>query len=534
MENQTIYLPLRPILQVFTFYIYLMKKKNCAILALCLSMATIGKAGGFLTNTNHNIAFNRNFARVGTIGIDGVYSNPAGVAFLSNGFHLSLNVQNVFQTREILSGINVPAFQGTPFYQPFKLNGGDENGMKFYKGKTSVPILPSFQAAYNFDKWGFQAGFATYGGGGKATFNEGLPSFERTIAMIPAMLTAQGLTTADKAAYSFSSYMDGQQFAFGLQLGATYKFNEHLSAYAGARFNYIYNKYQGNILDISANINGTDQNLFSFFETKAKGYEQLATLYTTKANEATTPEEKAAYLETAKKCEIGAEKMNKAKGQFKDKELDCTQRGWGITPVLGIDYKTGRWNFGARYEFTTKFNIENHTKRDDTHQFENGVNTPNDIPGILAVGAQYEILKNLRVMASMHYFFDKDARMDRNKQRYLSGNTREYLAGVEWDITPAITVSAGGQRTKYGLGDGKYLSDLSFVTSSYSLGFGAKVKVAKNMRLNVAYFFTNYEHFKKEYEAQMPTADGQAITVKNTDDFTRTNKVFGVGLDIDF
>lgn len=226
--------------------------------------------------------------------------------------------------------------------------------------------------------------------------------------------------------------------------------------------------------------------------------------------------------------------MNKAKEQFKDKELDCTQRGWGITPVLGIDYKTGRWNFGARYEFTTKFNIENHTKRDDTHQFENGVNTPNDIPGILAVGAQYEILKNLRVMASMHYFFDKDARMDRNKQRYLSGNTREYLAGVEWDITPAITVSAGGQRTKYGLGDGKYLSDLSFVTSSYSLGFGAKVKVAKNMRLNVAYFFTNYEHFKKEYEAQMPTADGQAITVKNTDDFTRTSKVFGVGLDIDF
>lgn len=534
MENQTIYLPLRPILQVFTFYIYLMKKKNCAILALCLSMATIGKAGGFLTNTNHNIAFNRNFARVGTIGIDGVYSNPAGVAFLSNGFHLSLNVQNVFQTREILSGINVPAFKGTPFYQPFKLNGGDENGMKFYKGKTSVPILPSFQAAYNFDKWGFQAGFAIYGGGGKATFNDGLPSFERTIAMVPAMLTAQGLTTADKAAYSFSSYMDGQQFAFGLQLGATYKFNEHLSAYAGARFNYIYNKYQGNILDISANINGTDQNLFSFFETKAKGYQQLATLYTTKADEATTPEEKATYLETAKKCEIGAEKMNKAKEQFKDKELDCTQRGWGITPVLGIDYKTGRWNFGARYEFTTKFNIENHTKRDDTHQFENGVNTPNDIPGILAVGAQYEILKNLRVMASMHYFFDKDARMDRNKQRYLSGNTREYLAGVEWDITPAITVSAGGQRTKYGLGDGKYLSDLSFVTSSYSLGFGAKVKVAKNMRLNVAYFFTNYEHFKKEYEAQMPTADGQAITVKNTDDFTRTSKVFGVGLEIDF
>ena len=48
-----------------------------------------------------------------------------------------------------------------------------------------------------------------------------------------------------------------------------------------------------------------------------------------------------------------------------------------------------------------------------------------------------------------------------------------------------MTVSAGGQRTLYGLGDGKYLTDLSFVTSSYSFGFGAKIKVAKNAHLNI-------------------------------------------------
>ena len=48
-------------------------------------------AGGLLTNTNQSIAFLRNFAREGTIGIDGVYTNPAGVAFLPKGFHLSLN-----------------------------------------------------------------------------------------------------------------------------------------------------------------------------------------------------------------------------------------------------------------------------------------------------------------------------------------------------------------------------------------------------------------------------------------------------------
>ncbi len=137
--------------------------------------------------------------------------------------------------------------------------------------------------------------------------------------------------------------------------------------------------------------------------------------------------------------------------------------------------------------------------------------------------------------------------MDNDKQKFLKNNTQEFLAGVEWDINPSVTVSAGGQRTLYGLGDGKYLTDLSFVTSSYSFGVGAKIKVAKNAHLNIAYFFTNYSNFKKEYtdeivvgKKQVTQPDGSVTTqpekirTTNTDIFTRTNKVFGVGLDIDF
>ena len=48
-------------------------------------------AGGILTNTNQNIAFLRNPARDAAIGIDGVYTNPAGVVFLDNGVHVSFN-----------------------------------------------------------------------------------------------------------------------------------------------------------------------------------------------------------------------------------------------------------------------------------------------------------------------------------------------------------------------------------------------------------------------------------------------------------
>lgn len=561
-----------------------MKYQKTALAALLLAMATSTQAGGLLTNTNQNIAFNRNFARVGAIGIDGVYFNPAGVAFLDQGFHLSLNFQNVYQTRQITSAFSIPAFANTPYEYPFTLNGGDKtDGSKFYEGKASVPILPSFQVAYNKDKWSFQAGFGLTGGGGKASFNEGLPSFERQIAILPALINQQlptfstllGQQETPATSYSMQSYMSGHQYNFGLQLGVAYKINENLSVFGGARFNYIYNKYEGNITNISADVNGNNQNLYEYFGSKAKlltekaaalqaqavAAKTQADAYQAQANAATDPTAKAQLQAAAnqyaagaqqasagaKLVSAGADKLNSSKELVKDRYVEVSQRGWGITPILGIDYRTGKWNFAARYEFTTKFNIENNTKRDDTQKYENGVNTPNDIPGILALGVQYEVLKNLRVMAGYNHYFDKDARMDNNKQRFLKHNTQEFLAGVEWDINPSVTVSAGGQRTLYGLGDGKYLTDLSFVTSSYSFGVGAKIKVAKNAHLNVAYFFTNYSKFTKNYEdaitigrEQVTQPDGtisvqpKTLATKNTDIFTRTNKVLGVGLDIDF
>lgn len=554
------------------FFIYIrMQTKKLAGIALMLLPTLPTLAGGILTNTNQNIAFNRNFARDGVIAIDGVYSNPAGVAFLPKGFHLSLNNQSAFQTRTILSGMTLlkPAslsytdeqWQQTPYYHPLSLNGGDANGVKEYKGEASAPIIPSVQAALNYDNWGFQFGFALVGGGGKCTFNRGLGSFERQIALLPAMLQQTNLTYqqkygldlglgSDQPSYSVESYIHGQQYVFGAQFGATYKFNEHLAVYGGFRFNYIYNKYKGSIKNITVNIAGANENLYNYLGTKAELLATQATTYKEQAaqyallaeqaqlagNTAAAEQYSAASQKLTQGAALagsGAQAMEGVRDQVADKELDCTQRGWAITPIIGVDYRFGKLNLGARLEFTTHFNIENDTKVDDTGLFTDGVNTPADQPGIFSLGAQYDVLPQWRVMASYHYYFDKDARMDKDKQKLLSANTQEYALGTEYDITKNLMVSAGVQRTKYGLGDGSFLNDMSFVTSSYSVGFGAAVRVAKNVKVNVAYFWTNYEHFKKEY-TQTYSAAGQEVQAINTDDFTRTNKVFGVGVDIDF
>ena len=51
----------------------------------------------------------------------------------------------------------------------------------------------------------------------------------------------------------------------------------------------------------------------------------------------------------------------------------------------------------------------------------------------------------------------------------------EVLAGAEVDVTKRWTVSAGWQTTNYGLGkNSQFISDMSFVTNSNSVGVGAR------------------------------------------------------------
>lgn len=69
-------------------------------LALAASVATLS-AGGYLTNTNHHVSFLRNPARNASIELDALYSNPAGVAFLPEGWHLSLSLQSAYQNRDV-------------------------------------------------------------------------------------------------------------------------------------------------------------------------------------------------------------------------------------------------------------------------------------------------------------------------------------------------------------------------------------------------------------------------------------------------
>ncbi len=446
-----------------------MKKFFSVSLLLWLSLSPLF-AGGILTNTNQHAAFLRMISRGASIGIDGLYTNPAGVSFLPHdGLTMSLSIQSAYQTRNIDASYATYAFK----------NGavGTEMVNQYYKGKASAPIIPSLYAAYKMDDLTLSAFFGVTGGGGKCSFDTGLPLFSSLVSALIFQQSAAAGRPLNRDTYSISSAMDGRQFIYAFQLGLGYKFNDWLAGFAGGKMNYFSGGYEGFVkAELLPNYGGT---------------------------------------------------------QLTDIQLDCTQTGWGLTPVIGLDAKLDRWNFALKYEFKTNLNIENKTKTlvapDPSllAPYADGVNTPSDIPALLSIAAGCKVLPQWRVNAEFHHFDDKHAGMANDKQKALTHGTLEYLFGTEFDVTNFLTLSTGIQFTNYGLAD-DFQSDTSFYCDSHSIGLGAAIKLSSRALLNVGYMWTTYKDYTKK------TDNYNQTKLPGTDIYSRSNKVFGVSLDYSF
>jgi long-subunit fatty acid transport protein len=222
--------------------------------------------------------------------------------------------------------------------------------------------------------------------------------------------------------------------------------------------------------------------------------------------------------------------------------LQSDQNGFGVCPIIGLDVKYQWVNFAFKYEFRTKMNMTNSSTVKEAglfsavNQFVDGTSVREDTPALLTLGLELEPLKGLRFDVGYHHFYDRQARktyFDANGNRHddknqmLSHGTNEWLVGAEYDFgkDKRWTVSGGIQTTNYGNTD-EYMSDISFVTNSWSFGTGVKYKINDKMAVNVGYFQTNYRDYNQ-------AADYRDAAGSNNQ-FTRRNRVFAAGLDIDF
>ena len=438
-------------------------------------------AGGILTNTNQSVDFLRNPARDAAIGLDGVYSNPAGVVFMPEGFHLGINWQYAHQSRTITST--------NPVFQLGRKNN-ENNPTKIFEGVANAPIIPSIQVAYNMENWSLQANLSVPGGGGSCEFDDGLGSFESVVGNIAASLAPLGAL-----GYDMDGYMKGRQYYYGVQIGAACKVIPNLSLYGGLRMVYGDATYKAKISNIQVKTSNGYVDFGSYLQAVTE----------------------AGYGEAVAPLQKYSDGVN----------LLCNQDGVGFAPIIGVDYKTGKFNFAAKYEFRTQIRMKNESTVNEAsaieavNKYRDGEYVNEDMPALLSVGVQYSPIDIVRINAGYHHYFDKDASWYNNSQKLLDHNTSEFLLGAEWDTTENLTFSAGGQLTRYGMSD-EYISDMSFVVNSYSIGFGFNYKLSHKVAIKAAYFQTYYGDYDRT----------NATNPQIKDSFTRSNRVFGVGCEL--
>ena len=434
-------------------------------------------AGGLVTNSNQSASFLRNPARDAVIDIDGVYTNPAGVSFMKDGFHLGLTIQHPEQQRNVTT--TFPTLGYNTQY------AGQQT--RTYNGQASAPVVPSVQAAYVKDRWTFMGSFAFTGGGGKCEFDNGIGSIETAYSLLLMQQMAQQGLTDYYSGYSMDAFMKGRQYYYGIQLGAGYKVTDNFSVAVGLRAVIGDATYSGYVRNIN--------------------------IYTSLPNMPQIP------LSSA--------------------EIDMTtdQTGLGWTPIVSADWRINdHWNIAAKYEFRTKMSLKNKSTMNDfarqqavldKFNDEKTERVRDDVPGTLAVGVQYSPVKALRINGGFHFYDDCNAQKYADEQKLIDHGTVEYLLGAEYDVNHWLTVSAGWQNTNYGLSD-EYMQDMSFNCSSNMMAMGVRIKASDKVSVDLGYM----HNFYKDRTVETPNYQGTSYT--KSDVYSRKNYVFAAGVNIDF
>ena len=490
-------------------------------------------AGGLVTNTNQSAMFTRLQNRNASTDIDAVYYNPAGLTKLGNGLFLSVNNQTIFQTRTITN--NYPYLSPSP---------------KEYKGTASAPIFPGLYAAYNAGKFSFSAGFNPIGGGGTATYDKGLPSFEMPISDLVPLLNSEGIPTT---AYSANIHFKGKSVYFGYQVNIAYKINDMLSVAAGVRLVTAKNTYSGYLKDISINpvnpsigFTGSMVHATDFFNTAASALSTLAagaTSYyaglqpiidggggsiplSSGGDAGLTPEQigqiqtiiGAAGLDPTDMTIAQAQTvMGAAAPEFaneaatstayaaetQDINVDAEETGTGFSPILSVNIApSDKINIAVKYEFKTKLELTTKVNNNEGGGiFIDGSKVIADMPALLGIGVDVKPFDKLKLSASFNTYFDQNVDYDGSEQINIDMTDRnflEYGLGAEFALSEKFRISAGWESTRTSVND-KYQSDMEFDLNTNSFGGGIGYRITPMIDLNLGGQYTFYKDGSLEF-----------------------------------
>lgn len=419
---------------------------KCLVGLLLFGMAGTADvdAQGYLSDmTTANAVLTRDPARQASTGIDAVITNPAGTALLEDGFHFSVN--GIFSYQKIESTIN-------------------ESSSVLHSHDTR--ILPAVQLAYKKNRWSVSASFYSAGGYGvrkmpdgsglinnflangvweNDAFNVLNESFKSTIEnmMLMAVLTDQqipDIKTEDKYAL-LTNDMSSSLYNWDIRVGGSYKISDNFSAYVGVKVNRVYNSNKIPLgLRIIRPSTGQTWNTHDYFEM----FDQII------SNSDISEDTKKDLMEGFDAISENGDKITET--------LERSNNGWGVTPVIGLDYKINKFNFGVKYEFESRINVNNsdyHFNVPSVLSFGGNWQTSNRVK--LALGSDIIFGTSRNVFneqgVSCAYDISASCTVDLSKKFLVSGGfTYSHEQRVTPEVTPYILPTLHDLRVSLGVG----------------------------------------------------------------------------------
>lgn len=500
-----------------------------AVMLFCFGVVF---AGGLLTNGNQSAQYIRMLSRNASTTFDAVYFNPAGLMKMDNGFYISVQNQTLIQTKTIMSGYPL-------------LNAST------YEGAVKAPVFPTAFAIYKKDKFAFSLGLGPNSGGGSAEYDKGLPSFEKSISKLVPGLAGISKIGQTVSGYKADIYFDGKSVYWGIQAGVSYKINDIVSVYGGARYIPAQNSYTGYIKNISVKANGDYKIASSYLSGTVAPI--LTGLATQQAGAASSVQpliaagaggltlaqvQGAGYISAAQRtqleggllsmgltsAQIGAMPLSTVQSTYTagaatlngqaatmvatgasltDKSVDVKQTGTGITPILGINLSPVKGlNIGIKYEFKTKLTLTNATTVDGTGMFPDKAETSSDLPAIFSIGADYKVTPKFNFTVSYNNYNDTGVDWGNNiykEARTFDHNGWEMALGAQYQLCKYFAYSIGYLHTVMGVTE-QFNSDFSYYGNSDTFGTGFEIKPTSNLTVDLGALFTNYQHVPKLFK----------------------------------
>ncbi|MDZ7371631.1 MAG: hypothetical protein ONB12_10725, partial [candidate division KSB1 bacterium] len=177
----------------------------------------------------------------------------------------------------------------------------------------------------------------------------------------------------------------------------------------------------------------------------------------------------------------------------------------------------------VRYEFATPLEFTNDTKVDDAGLFPDKAKSRNDLPALLALGAQYEVFKSLRAALAVNYYYDQETNWN-GREKLMKDNTYEVALGLEFDVTKCLLVSAGYNRTQSGVSEA-YQTDISHHLSSNTVGVGLRYLFFNKLAVDLGAAYSLYDEMSRK---------GAYAGVPFVETYNRSNIAVAVGLGYHF